>query len=73
MNDNKIICCTCNEECPYHGTKASETAPHAVLLLETLKRLEENARNAALFLPHILLVSAVEEAQRVIAKVEGTQ
>lgn len=42
-------------------------------LLEALKELEGNARQAAAFVPHILLIGAVEQAAKAIAKAEGRE
>lgn len=40
-------------------------------LLEALKELEDNATQAAAFIPHILLTTAIEKARAAIAKAEG--
>jgi hypothetical protein len=54
------------------GTHAADYKNNAKLmtkapeLLAALVNLEENARNATVFLPHILLIAAVEQAQEVI-------
>lgn len=40
-------------------------------LLAALIELEENAANAAAFMPHVLLIHAVEQARMAIAKSKG--
>lgn len=40
-------------------------------LLEALKELEDNATQAAAFIPHILLTTAIEKARLAIKKAEG--
>lgn len=45
----KILCCTCDEHCPFHGDKAHRAAENAAVLLEAaqkaLSRLEHYEKN----------------------------
>lgn len=42
-------------------------------MLDALIELEHNARMAAAWMPHVLLITAVENAQKAIAKAGGTK
>lgn len=37
----KILCCTCDEHCPFHGEKANGAAENAAALLAVVEKLQE--------------------------------
>lgn len=65
-------CFECSLQDDWRKTEANaRLVAAAPELLDALKELEENARMASAFVPHVLLIHAIETAQKAIAKAEG--
>ena len=80
MKNDKTKCCNCGGmgevtvcvDCP-DCTDTNQLALHdsAPNLLKALIELEKNARQAAAFIPHVLLETAITKAQRAIKDATG--